>query len=477
MIHFGTDGWRAVIADDFTFENVRRVASALGRYLADLGESRPVAIGFDTRFLSAEFAEAAAGALADWGCEILLSDRAIPTPCLSHSVCRMGLSCGVMITASHNPPRYNGVKIKAPYGGTALPGFIAGLTVRLQCDAAPERPVRRPGRVVSSDFVQPYLDSLGKQANLSCIRDLPGQLIFDPMHGAARGLLARLLGDGRLQVQEMRGEENPGFGGSSPEPVERNLGALTEAVRESRGALGLATDGDGDRLGAVDDEGRWVSPHRVFAVLLRHLVPKAVGNQGRRVVKTFSTSEMINKLALARGLEVIETEIGFKNIVPHILSGGVLMAGEESGGFCFEGYIPERDGLLSALKLLEAVAVSGRPLSQLVADVFDEVGPHCYGRTDYPARDNPGFILQWIRDNSPEELAGLEVNGIEARDGVKMRLVDGSWLLMRASGTEPLVRFYAESSSETGVQDLLEAAGHLWADGVNTQAGAVPPGG
>lgn len=461
MITFGTDGWRAVIADEFTFANVRALAGALAEYLMDHDENRPIAVGYDTRFLSGEFAEAAAKTLEAAGFEVLLSRDAIPTPCLSYGVHRLGLACGVMITASHNPPRYNGVKLKAWYGGSAATAFTDGVLEYIQRPLKRRGGVGPGGRVIVYDFLPDYLARLEALVNMNRVRDFAARVIFDPMHGAARDLIPRLLAGGRVSVCQIRAEDNPGFGGSCPEPIERNLGALAAAARQ-QGGIGLATDGDGDRLGAVDEDGRWVSPHEVYAVLLRHFAPQAGGPSGRKVVKTASMTAMVDKLARARGLDVIETDVGFKNIVPHVLSNDILMGGEESGGFCFAGHIPERDGIVAGLKLLEAAAVSGRTLSQLVRGVFDEVGPHYYARIDRPARSNPRPGLGRLAEHCPAELAGLEVVGVRAGDGIKMNLADGSWLFMRASGTEPLLRFYAESTSEAGVTRLLDAAEALW---------------
>lgn len=457
MIRFGTDGWRAVIADEFTFENVRRVSAALGETLDDMGSAGPVAIGYDTRFLSGQFAREFGDVLAAHGREVWLASRPVPTPCLSYATYRFGLACGIMITASHNPPEYNGVKVKARFGGSAPPEFVDAIQSRL------ERQCRfRAARMASVRLFDPipkYLGRLRELAAGSALSGMQAAIVADPMHGAARGLLRTLLAGTMIRVSEVRGEENPGFGGGSPEPIESNLGVLAEAVRSCRADVGLAMDGDGDRLGVVDHLGHYVDSHRVFGVLLRGLAENEA--EGLAVVKTVSTTDMIEKLAGPRGLEVAVTPVGFKHIAPVFLKGNVLIGGEESGGFCFRDHLPERDGLLSGLMLLGAMARSGRSLAELVQDLFDEVGMHSYARVDRRVNGDIGGRLRRIYDAPPERLAGLIVEEASDLDGIKFRMSNGAWLLMRGSGTEPVVRLYAEAADPQTLRSLLRAGENL----------------
>lgn len=456
MIRFGTDGWRAVIADDFTFENVQRVAGALAFCLSESGGRRPVAVGYDTRFLSDRFAATMAETLTEEGVEVWMTTRPVPSPCLSFTVREKGLACGIMVTASHNPPEYNGLKFKASYGGSVPRDFTDALQKALGRKHT-HSPGRDRGTLRRMDFLPPYLARLGERANLGELAAHPLRLVVDPMHGAAAGIMPELLAGGRLKLEEIRGEHNPGFGGLGPEPIERNLAPLIKRVTESKADLGVAFDGDGDRLGAVDGSGRFVDPHRLFAVMLKHLVPSFPVGQERRVIKTVSTTDMIEKLALPRELEVVETPIGFKHIVPHMLRGDVLMGGEESGGFGFCGHLPERDGVLASLIVLSALTASGATLDGLVQEVFREVGPHCYQRLDLRVSFDP---VRWLADlvqRPPERLGKQAVTDIRTVDGLKMR-TGGGWVMLRASGTEPILRVYAEASSQTAVSHLLELA-------------------
>lgn len=457
MIRFGTDGWRAVIADEFTFENVRRVAIALVETLDDLGIAGPVAVGYDTRFLSGTFAREFGGVLAAHGHEVWLASRPIPTPCLSYATYRFGLACGVMITASHNPPEYNGIKVKARFGGTAPAEFMDAIQSRLE-----RAPRHRTGRIAAVRLFDPvpkYLSRLRELAVGGAISGMHATVVVDPMHGASRGLWHALLDGTAIRIHEVRGDDNPGFGGIGPEPIESNLGILAEAVRSTEADIGIATDGDGDRLGVVDHLGHYVDSHRVFGVLLKQLA-EAEG-EGHVVVKTVSTTDMIEKLAGPRGMEVVVTPVGFKHIAPVFMKGDVLMGGEESGGFCFRDHLPERDGLLSGLMVLSAMASTGRPLAEMVGGLFDEVGTHCYARLDRRVSGDVCGTLQKVCETPPDCLAGLRVEEVTNMDGTKLRMNNGAWLLMRASGTEPIVRLYAEAAEPQTLRNLLHAGENL----------------
>ncbi|MDI6869832.1 MAG: phosphoglucomutase/phosphomannomutase family protein [Bacillota bacterium] len=461
-LKFGTDGWRAVIAQDFTFANVRRVAQALADYVVSTGEgSRGLVVGYDTRFLSDRFAASVAEVLAANGVPVYLTDQAAPTPAVSYAIKHLGAAGGVMVTASHNPPEYNGIKFKGSYGGSALPGMVAEIESRLETAAGGEAPRvtanRVSGCIRSFDPRPPYFAQLRKLVDFEAIRSAGLRLVVDPMHGAGRGYLKELLAEERISVTEIRGEFNPSFGGVNPEPIACNLDVLAQAVRESRGDLGVATDGDADRVGAMDERGNFVDSHRIFALLLEHLVSRRRWTGA--VVKTFSTTQMIDKLAAAYGLTLYETPIGFKYVCEYMLADDILIGGEESGGIGIKNHLPERDGLLCSLLLAESLAVSGLSLAALVDDLLRRVGQHEYGRVDLHLR--PGqkeAVLERLMACPPRELAGQPVVERRDRDGLKFVMADGSWLLFRPSGTEPLLRTYAEAPSREQVRGLLAFA-------------------
>ena len=468
-IRFGTDGWRDVIADGFTFQRVRVVAWALARYLQQVGwAERGLAVGYDARFLSDRFARAVAEVACGCGLSVHLPARHLPTPALAAYVVRHGLGGGVMVTASHNPPEFNGLKFKPPYGGsatTAITGPLQEEANRLlaQGDEPPAADLEaaaRAGRVRTWQPEPEYLEVLLPRVDRELIRRASLAVVADPMHGAARLVLAEALRQaGCREVYLIRGDHNPAFGGVNPEPIEANLTPLVQAVRERPGvAAGLAVDGDGDRIGAVDEQGRFVNAHQIFALLLVHLVERR-GLRGR-VVRTVNTTSMVDRLARQYGLELVETPVGFKHVGEQMLAGDVLIGGEESGGIGIAGHLPERDGVLAALLLVEAMAATGRRLGELVADLERRVGPHAYGRLDIPAGDSQRARLQErLASWRPARLDGARVVDVRDVDGVKLLLEDGSWLMVRVSGTEPLVRVYAEAASPDAIRRLLDWGG------------------
>lgn len=460
-LKFGTDGWRAVIAQDFTFANVRRVAQALADYVSATGEAdRGVVVGYDTRFLSDRFARAVAEVLAANRVPVYLTAQTTPTPAVSFAVKHLGAAGGVMVTASHNPPEYNGIKFKGPYGGSALPSMVEQIETCLQTVAVAEDHVLASPSGDSSKLIQPfdprpaYFDQLRRLVDFDAIRTAGLGVVADPMHGAGRGYLQALLAEEGVSVTEIRGELNPSFGGVNPEPIISNLAALARAVQETGAALGVATDGDADRVGAVDERGNFVDSHRIFALLLQHLVTRR--HWTGSVVKTFSTTRMIDTLAAAYGLTLHETPIGFKYVCEYMLAEDVLIGGEESGGIGVKNHLPERDGLLCALLLAEIIALSGESLYGLVEDLMRHVGRHEYGRVD--VHFEPGHkeaVLGRLLTSPPQDLGGQRVVEQQDKDGLKFLMADGSWLLIRPSGTEPLLRIYAEASSQAQVQQLL----------------------
>ncbi|MGB9886588.1 MAG: phosphoglucomutase/phosphomannomutase family protein [Moorellales bacterium] len=458
-IRFGTDGWRDVISDGFTFANVRRVAQAISTYLLAQGyEGEGVVVGYDTRFLSPRYGQMVAEVLAGNGFRVWLTQEAAPTPAVSWAVREKGAVGGVMVTASHNPPEYNGLKFKGPYGGSALPELTAAVERYLAEESAvrilPLERALAEGRIERFDPKPGYFAQLRRLVDFSAFARQRWCLVADTMHGAARGYWKDLLAGTGIEVVEIRSELNPGFGGVNPEPIEKNLEALFSAVRDRHATVGLATDGDADRVGAVDEQGNFVDSHRIFALLLRHLV--AGRGWDGAVVKTFSTTRMIDLLAARLGKKLYVTPIGFKHICRLMLEDDVLIGGEESGGIGIKHHLPERDGILSGLLLLEIMALSGKKLSELVAELLVEVGPHYYRRLDLELSQAQALVRR-LAERPPADLGGRRVENQDGLDGQKFFLEDGSWILFRASGTEPVVRIYAEAASPQAAEALLAA--------------------
>lgn len=468
MIRFGTDGWRAVIADTYTFANLRQLAQAVADFVnkQHTGSELPqVVVGYDTRFLSDRFAMETARVLA--GNEIVawLTRTDTPTPAVSYNVKAKGANAGVVITASHNPPRYNGFKLKAAYGGSATADQCALVEEEL---LRMEREARGPnlmdyehaveaGLIRRFDPSWAYYEHLSTLVDLDKISEAEVNIVHDAMWGAGRGAFASILSRTRAHVTEIRGALNPGFGGIHPEPIMRNLNELVAAMQRQQAQVGLATDGDADRIGAIDARGNFIDPHTVFALGLRHLVE----NKGMHgdVVKTVSTTLMIDTLAAKHGLTVHETPVGFNYIADLMMKNDVLMGGEESGGISIRGHIPEGDGILMGLLLLEIMATARAPLHEIVADLQENFGPACYSRLDvHLTQQQPKKkIVKMLAENAPATLAGEPVARVDTMDGVKFYLNDKSWLLIRPSGTEPVLRIYAEARSHEAVKALLEA--------------------
>ncbi|MEJ5251552.1 MAG: phosphoglucomutase/phosphomannomutase family protein [Chthonomonadetes bacterium] len=457
-IRFGTDGWRGVIDEDFNEANVRLVARAVAEYLHHAKpEGHGVLVGYDNRYKSEVFARAAAEELAQCGLPTVLSESSLSSPALSFAVHHRRAQGGVMITASHNPPRFNGFKFKANYGGSALPEITEQIEAHLQRLLAGEQAgVHSPAELRIENLTNEYLQHLKTLVNLQNILDTGFKVVTDAMHGSGAGYLRTLLTGGRTQVIAIRENRDTQFGGVNPEPIASNLGALMETVRRERADIGIALDGDADRVGAVDEQGNFVDSHRIFAITLYHLVQRR-GWRGR-VVKTISTTNMIDALCRHFDLPLTVTPIGFKYICENMLKGDVLIGGEESGGIGIQHHIPERDGVLMGLMLLEAMAISGKWLSDLVQEVFDLVGEHHYNRIDlHLEREEMPAARQRVAETEAREVAGLPVASIDRMDGTKFLFENGAWLLLRASGTEPVVRVYAEASSPELVERLLRA--------------------
>lgn len=463
-IKFGTDGWRGVIADDFTFQRVAVVCAAIGEYLQAEGMAKHgVAIGYDNRFASEQFAQLAAVMLTQQGIRVYLSDRSLPTPMFSFAIRHRKLGGGIMVTASHNPAQYNGIKFKPWYAGSASEDSTIAIEERANrlLDTLDVDAVRGKGLVESlcprEDFFPPYAEHALNYVTVEPIRDMHPRLLFDPLYGSSQGVLDRVLQNAGCDVKMIHDERNPGFGGLNPEPVPEQLHDLIGAVRRTRVDGAVASDGDGDRLSAVAEDGTYVSPHHLFALLLIHMVE----DRGLRggVVKTVSTTTMIEQLAKRYDLPLYETPIGFKYICRLMLDEDkdILIGGEESGGIGFRGHIPERDATLAALLLAEMMGMHHATLGELLGLLRERVGPHYYDRVDVLlSRPVTGEQFSMLRRILPSRLAGAAVTDVSERDGLKIFLDDGSWLLLRASGTEPVLRVYAEADNPDKVQELLD---------------------
>lgn len=466
-IRFGTDGWRAVIAETFTFANLRLVAQAVADYINQEhggSDQRPeVVVGFDTRFLSDRFAIETARVLAANGIITWLSRTDAPTPAISYNIVHKKAAAGVVITASHNPPRYNGFKLKGGYGGSALSSQCQLVEEYLE---AQQREARGPNlmdyeRALDEDLIRrfnptnAYYEHLETLVDIDKISSAELRIVADPMYGSGRTAIRAILSRTRCQVTEIRGEMNPGFGGIHPEPIRKYLDMLAAAIQNQHADVGIATDGDADRVGAMDGAGNFVDPHTIMALSLRYLAEKR-GWTGD-VVKTVSTTMMINRIAAAHGLTVRETPVGFNYIADYMMNGNVMIGGEESGGISIHGHIPEGDGILMGLLLLEIMADAGAPLAEIVRDLQAQFGPTCYKRTDFhlkapvPKKE----MVARLSADCPPAMAGQTVREVKTFDGIKFVLADDSWLLIRPSGTEPVLRVYAEAPTHDMVEALL----------------------
>ncbi len=468
-IRFGTDGWRAVISEDFTFENVRLVAQAIADMFQNTqnGPEITFVVGYDTRFLSDRYAKTVAGVLAANGIRVLLTERFAATPAVSYAIVTHHAAGGVMITASHNPPRYNGLKLKAAYGGSASPADSKQveevLAANLRAGRAPreislEEGLDR-GMITCFDPYPDYARHIRNLVDLDAIARSGLPMVIDAMYGAGIGYTDRLLREAGVEPLTLHHEMNPGFGGLHPEPIGKHLSDLSDLMQKSDAMLGLATDGDADRIGAVGPDGSFLDPHCIMTLTLDYLLQK--GGQGA-VVKTVSTTQMLNRLAEEQGLEVIETPVGFNHISELMLSRDVLIGGEESGGISIKGHIPEGDGVLMGLLLAELVAKQGNDVKALMNRLMDRIGHFAYARHDYQVRPfSKPELVGHLTATAPGQLAGRPVVDLNTRDGVKYLLKDGSWLLIRPSGTEPVLRVYAEAHTMDDVQRLLTEGGRL----------------
>ena len=449
-IKFGTDGWRGVIADDFTTGNVRRVARAVAAYIQRYEQpERGVAIGYDLRFGSERFAQAAAEELARAGLRVWLAADHTPTPVVSYAVRHWQTAGAVMITASHNPWQWNGVKFKASYGGSASPEIVRKIEAAIDVPV-PQQP---GGDIRHADFRAPYLEHVARLANLKKIASAGLRLAVDPMYGTSRGYLPALFEQHGIPNREVHGVRNPLFPGLNPEPIEPHVEGLRRAVLESGCDAGFALDGDADRVGAIDRTGEMVDSHRIFGLLLEYLLEQR-GLRGE-VAKTFSTTKMVDRIAARHGLVLHETPIGFKHICDLMLERDILIGGEESGGIGVKGHLPERDGILVSLLLAELMADRGKTLGELVDELHRRYGPQVYNRLDLHLSPGQKERAVAALAKAPANIAGFSVTGVETLDGIKFLLEPDAWVLVRVSGTEPLLRLYAEAPSADAVAAIL----------------------
>ncbi len=467
-IRFGTDGWRAIIADEFTFANVRACAQATARYFREAGSARRgIVVGYDTRFASAEFAAAVAEVLAANDIPVQLCDRAAPTPVIGFSIRRLKAGGGIVITSSHNPALYSGFKVRTDEASAAPPEVLSKIEALIPEALAggirqmPIEEANRKGLVQTFDPQPEYLSHLSVLVEIERLRDAGLRVVIDPMHGAGSGYLRELLSGGRTEVIEIRAERNPAFPGMhNPEPIARNLEATREAVLQHGAQVALATDGDADRIGVMDHRGEFVDQLRTFALLTYYLL-EVRGLRGP-IVKSVTTTSMVRSLGELYGVPVHETGVGFKFLGPKMIETDALIAGEESGGFAFRGHLPERDGILSGLYIFDLMARRGKDLPALIEELFAKVGPHYYDRIDITMssaeRDR---IATMLPELEPSELAGLPVTGCDRTDGLRFLLDGGAWALIRLSGTEPLMRIYTEVRERDQVQPVLEAVRKL----------------
>ena len=463
-IRFGTDGWRAIIAEDYTFDNVRACAEGVARYLEEAGlAQRGLVVGYDTRFASEDFAAATAEVVAAHAIKVFLADRACPTPMACYSIIDKQAGGGVVITASHNPGAYNGFKYRPDYGGSAPPETVDRLEALIAVGQAGGPPRRLAlaeavdqGLVELFDPTQAYYPHVEGLVDLAGLRNAGFHAVYDAMHATGAGILGHLLAAGRTRITELRGERNPAFPGmTSPEPIARNLAQLAERVVAEGAAVGLATDGDADRLGVFDEKGHFVDQLQTYALLCYCLL-EYHGARGP-LVRSITSTRMIDRLGELYGVPVVETPVGFKYLGPKMIEIGAIAAGEESGGYAIASHLPERDGVFAGLLFLDLMARSGKTPSALVEALYAKVGRHYYDRIDVhldPAQRD--LAVQHVAAARPAEVGGRRVLSQDTLDGYRFELEGGAWLLLRPSGTEPLLRIYTETDDLRLVKPILE---------------------
>lgn len=466
-IKFGTDGWRAVVADDFTYENVRAVAQGVAWYVGD--DQRPLLVGHDARFCAELFAREVARVLVANGRRVVLLDRVTPTPAVSWTVITHKAAGAVVVTASHNSAEFNGIKYKPDFGGSAPPEVVA--EIERHAARALAEGVRQVSyeEALSSglaieDPLPAYLEQLGRMVDLDRLRSRGLRILHEAMYGAGAGLVARALQGGATTVEELHAERNPGFGGMHPEPIDRYMPEAMQRMRSGGFDLGIANDGDADRVGIIDETGRYVNQLQVMALFTMYLLEKR--EMRGDIVRSLTESAMVDTLGERFGVRVHEMPVGFKYIGTKMQETDALLGGEESGGFAFRGHIPERDGILAGLMMADMLVEYGQPLSKILAHLEELVGPHAYDRHDIKFQrdgydERKAEIYKRMKEQTPDAIAGTRVARVRDDDGFKFFLEDGSWVLMRMSGTEPLMRVYSEAPTQQRVGELITALEQL----------------
>ena len=461
QIKFGTDGWRAVIAEDFTFANVERVAQAAADYWSATpaaGTRKRVIVGYDRRFLSNEFAARAAEVFAGNGFQVVLTPVPTPTPSVSFAVKARQAVGGVMLTASHNPPIFNGFKLKSHYGGSAESATCQAVEAFLDRNPVQALPVAEAKRQKLLEFtdVRPaHYAALKKLVDFKLIAKSRLRFAHEALFGVGAGCFEELLAGTTCKVTTLNGAHDPLFGGINPEPIQANYARSAAYLRKHPHDICLVTDGDADRVGGMDGRGNYLTTHQLICLLLNHCI---VNRQGRgRVIKALTTTSMVDKMCAAHGLELVETGVGFKYIAAEMIKGNVLLGAEESGGIGFPGHIPERDGIAAGLMLLEMLATERVSVNQLLRKLERQYGPHRYGRIDthFPL-EKRAALMDFLQKNPPAKLLRSPLADMKTYDGVKFISQDSSWLMLRGSGTEPILRIYAEARSEQDAQKLLK---------------------
>jgi len=457
-IEFGTDGWRGIIADDFTFSNVCKVTRAIARYLdVTYSKARPVLIGYDTRFLADQFAHTAAAVLADLGWNVQIVDRDCPTPVIAYSARHLNSAGALMFTASHNPAPYCGIKYIPDYAGPATTQITDAIVANLDrvSDAPPSGNLS--DRISMFDPKPAYLEAIYRILDVDRIRNAKLKVKYDALYSTSRGYLDNVLTHCGCEIESFHTYRDVLFGGGMPEPKGEQLTGLVDAVQIDQADLGLATDGDSDRFGIVDEQGTILTPNTILLLLARHLIK----NKGKRgaIVRTVATTRLLDNFAAIYGLELYETAVGFKHIGEKMRQTPVLIGGEESGGLSIIGHIPEKDGILADMLVAEAIAYEGKPLSQLVQEVVVEADGPLYNHRVDLRLTNPHkkAVLDSFTQNPPTQIAGLAIKEVGRKDGIKLYLEEGSWILLRPSGTEPLIRVYLETNSPKKVVQIAEA--------------------
>jgi len=461
-IKFGTDGWRGVIADDFTFANVRRVAKGSAEYMKAQSAEPLAIVGYDCRFASEDFARSVADVFAASGVRTLIFDRPSPTQVASWTIIDRKATGAAVVTASHNPYLFNGIKYKTETGSSASTEVIAELEARINAiESVPVPDMSSSGDLVSIyDPRAPYYAQIGRMVDLNAIRSAGLRIVHETMHGSGFGYIKELLEGGRTSVVELHNERNAWFGGMNPEPIPPNIDAAIAQMRGGGNDLCICTDGDADRVGIIDETGRFINQLQVFALLMLYL--SDVRQLTGPVVKTVNMTSMAEKLGAEFGVPVYEVPVGFKNVAPKMMETNAVLGGEESGGFAIRGHIPERDGILVGLLFADMIVKLRQPLSQILAGLEKRVGPHAYARHDLHLNretyeQDRVRILRTLETHEPSEIAGVKVERIRSDDGFKFYLADGSWVLLRTSGTEPLVRIYSEATDNSAVEARLGA--------------------